>query len=205
MTKLIEGIINLPVYFSSKDNSFFNNAVYSFVEKLSAKQQSVDYYVAKRKAFNEQRVKDNIFLGKKAELFVLEGLKKKFNMPYGKIDFAIRQGKEKGWQCDLIYPNYNIHVKCCDQRTFDYCQDYSWTFQLSEQYGTDELFKNTNNKNEYVVFVFIKKQEDNQAIIKAIMSISEIMPLLKDPKKKELITVKRCLYYKDIEKLYGTK
>lgn len=202
MKEITEGILNLPVCFSFDDNNFFNEKVHSFVDKLSTKQQSVGYYVIKRKAVNEQRVRDNIFLGKKAELFVLEGMKQFFNLPYGKIDFAIRQGKEKGWQCDLVYPNYNIHVKCCDQRTFDYCQDYSWTFQLSAQYGTDELFKTTNNKDEYVVLVFVKEQIAEQAVIKAIMPIKKIIPLLRDPKKKELKNVKKCIYWKDIEKIY---
>lgn len=193
-------ISDIKVTFSEEQNIKVNKIIEDFVNKMLGKNQSVDYYQKKR---NAKKAAEDIFLGKKAEFFALYILHKKYNFPLIKIDLEIRDSWQKGWSKDLPFSekdnNFpNVHVKACSQTTYDFCDDYSWTFQYCDndgKFGQDEIFK---INNDLVVLVYLPNLLSKTAIIKAIISWELARKHLRDPKKVSLRGLKKCLYYKDL-------
>lgn len=199
------------VSISPEWNSKINNLLYkNFVSKLIDRNQSASYYVSKRNA-NFDKAKQDIFVSKKAEYFALVALCKLYNFPKIKIDIDIRSGSSKGWLHDLCFKvtdqNFpNVHVKCCTSSTYRYCNDFSWTFQYSnnDRKGGKDLIFNSN-EDDLVVFVYIENPEDNQGVIKAILPTNILLAqdngeflILRDPVKSNLKGLKKCVYYKDL-------
>lgn len=192
------GIRDLEITLAEKENVKLNKKIQQFVDNLSSKKQSVDYYVSHRNVKAEKAMAD-IFLGKKAEYFTSLALKKYYNIEYLEPDLEIRKGRKKGWDCDLPYSNFNLHVKSCNAKTVKFCKDYSWTFQLSNNNGfngKDKLL--SEEKNDLISLVYIDNHLSNTGVIKAILPWDLVGSKLKDPIKPTLIGLKKCLYYKDL-------
>lgn len=181
-----------------------------FVKKLCGKNQSVNYYVSKRNA-TANKAEEDIFVSKKTEYLTLVALCKLFGFPKIELDLEIRHGTFKGWAHDLPFnaadPSYpNVHVKACTDMTYSYCQDYSWTFQYSNNNhigGKDHIF--SSGANDLVVLIHLPQPASHIATIKAILPTSIVLDreeneykYLKDPVKHNLRGLKKCLYYRDL-------
>lgn len=199
----IHAIKDIEVSFTSKVNETINKKIENFVAAMGRKKQSLSYYTEKRNV-KASRAAEDIFLGKKAEYIALVALMREYNFPKVDIDFEIREGSAKGWEEDLAFNKVNsdfpnVHVKSCSKRTVDYCDDYSWTFQKSNndgRGGTDSVL--IEDKEELIVMVYLDNPTSNKGVVKAIMPQPAIKPYLKLPKKVSLWGLKRCVYYKDL-------
>jgi hypothetical protein len=198
--KVISQVVDIEVVFAEKENDFINQQIEVFCEAMSKKNQSADYYEKNRGATKPDR--DN-FLGKKCEYFALKGLRK-FGFPMAKPDLTVREGRLKGWETDLQFrkqdPNFpDVHVKGCDDATVDLCQDFSWTFQYSNnngKFGRDDIFHSTIPT--LVAFVFTAYPRCNVGIIKAVVPWKIVRRHLKNPRKEYFIGKKVCVYYADL-------
>jgi hypothetical protein len=194
-------INDIIITFSKEENDKINSKCEEFVKAMSGKNQSAEYYEKHRNA-QKEKIFNDIFLGKKAEFIAAQALFQ-YGLPLLEPDLEIRKGKAKKWKCDLQYDNIDIHVKSCNKKTLDFCKDYSWTFQNANKDicgGKDTLLKNNQNK-QLVILVYLENMMYNIGVVKAIVEFSKIEPLLKDPIKKLFIGLKKCIYYKDLEKL----
>lgn len=194
------GSKNLKVDISEELNNEINREIQVFVDAMSEKKQSVEYYTKNRSVKADKAIED-IFLGKKAEYFVAIGLEQYCGIPYVKPDLSIRKGKKKGWDADLVLPEVNMHVKACSDKTVKFCKDYSWTFQYSNKSGKngkDQIFE--ENK-DIVALVYLPNHLSNSGEIKVISYWKDLINHLRDPLKPTLIGMKKCLYYKDIENI----
>jgi len=181
---------------TEEQNIIINKDIAAFVKKLDERDQSASYYRKRRNA-QVNKVLEDIFLGKKAEYLVAIGMHKEYGFPLIEPDMEIYNGWSKGWEKDLPY----VHVKSCSLKTYNYCNDYSWTFQYSNKnglFGRDNIFN--SSEFDLVAFVFMEKPQDNSGVIKAILPWRFIKRHLKDPKKESLIGVKKCVYYNDLVK-----
>lgn len=175
-----------------EDHEFSNisKTLNGFIEAMSAKNQSGDYYVKERRAVSEKVMKD-IHLGKMAEFLVSRAL---HNIGYPLLEPDCLVVNKKTWGADLQYSKFgfpDVHVKACCQWTFDYCKDFSWTFQTK-----DDLFRKSSN--DLVALVYLERYNSAQGEIKAILPWDIIKHKLKDPIKKDFVGQKKCLYYKDL-------
>lgn len=188
------------VYFDGFENQRIDYDINEFVEKMF---ESANYYKMMRNV-RADRAKSDMFIGKKAEFLAAKFLSNKFELPLIAPDMEIRKGRAKKWVCDLIYdrePRINVHVKCCTESTVKWLNDYSWTFQWSDnkgKHGKDDVFEDTND--DYLAMVYIGNTNTCSGTIKGLVKIKDIKPLLKDPKKPTLVGLKKCLYYKDLPK-----
>lgn len=197
------GTNQLEIILSPTENEKINAKIQRFVDDLSSKKQSASYYSKNRNTSAEKALND-IFLGKKAEYITAIGLNKFHSLEYIEPDLQIRTGKNKGWAVDLPYNLYdkyipNMHVKSCNAKTFKFCNDFSWTFQLSNKSGKngkDSIF--TDGGNDLISLVYLDDHLSNKGYIKAILPWNTIYPKLRDPIKPTLIGLKKCLYYKDL-------
>lgn len=194
------GTKNLKIELSDKTNNEINKKIQIFVDAMSEKKQSVDYYTKNRSVKAEKAIED-IFLGKKAEYFVSIGLEQEFKIPYCEPDLSVRKGRKKGWDADLVLKDSNIHVKACSDKTVKYCKDYSWTFQYSNKSGKNGKDKIFDDDKDIVALVYLPNHLSNYGEIKVISYWKDISKYLKDPLKPTLIGMKKCLYYKDLENL----
>lgn len=179
-------------------NQEINEKIDIFTSHMSAKNQSSQYYSKNRNTTVSKSITD-IKVGKKAEYFAMYGMHQQYGMPILDIDTEIRKGRNKGWVPDLQYSDYSIHVKACSNTTYKYCKDYSWTFQLSNKNGfggKDPIL--TSVDNSFTCLVFLPNYDSNIGIIKAILPTSILGQYLKDPIKRSLIGIKKCIYYKDL-------
>lgn len=164
-----------------------------FTEAMCESGQSVDHYVKTRMASSGKATKD-IRLGKMAEFIVAKAM---HYISFPKIEPDFTVFTKKSWDADLSYSKFgfpDVHVKACSKWTFDYCKDYSWTFQYSR--GRDTLFN--DKTNDLIALVYLDNCESTEGEIKAILPWREIKDRLKDPIKKEFVGIKKCLYYKDL-------
>jgi hypothetical protein len=199
MFDINEKFFNYEVKLTKEQDEVINRKINKFLSKMSFEEQSVSYYKNKRNAENINIIKEDIFLGKKAEYIVAIGLHKKYGIPFVEPDIKIREGKYKGWEEDLRIENVNIHVKSCNSHTYKYCKDYSWTFQYNNNNGKDGRDKIFNKKEDSLCcFVFLENKDSDTGIIKAMLPWSFVVNKLKDPKKKSLVGIKKCIYYRDI-------
>jgi hypothetical protein len=201
-------MLNAEVTFTEERNNHINKSIKLFTNSLLGREQSSNYYVKERNA-SKERVAKNIFLGKKAEFFVLSYLVDTCNFPPLELDLEIREGRRKGWKCDLPFNDLdkhyaNVHVKACDFNTYNYCKDYSWTFQYGNKnnaFGRDDLFDSPGSN--LVALVYLPNPYSSEATIKAILLWKYLKDYLKDPIKASLKGIKKCLYYEDISLLEG--
>ena len=197
---MINVVEDLTVEFSEQANDIINQKIETFVSSMTEKRQSASYY-AKNRNTTFDKAKEDIFLGKKSEFFAAAALTKYFDFPQTTPDLEVRKGSKKGWDKDLQYDENHpsIHVKSCSKKTFNYCNDYSWTFQKSNNNGIggrDEVLDSKDN--DLIVLMYLDNPKDKKAIVKAILPRTSIIPYLKLPKKLTLINLKRCLYYQDL-------
>lgn len=200
------------IYFTPEENNCINNKISDFVNKLSSKGQSTDYYHRQREV-NRYKAKMDQMIGKKAEFAVAKYLHDYAHFPLLNPDLEIRQGSYKGWYCDLPYNKINsklpnIHVKSCTQSTLRFVGDYSWTFQISNKYGKggyDHIFNIVDDPNEQVALVYLEKFESDEVDIKGIGRWIELRTKLVEPVKPTLKGLKLCLNYRDVECLLQNK
>jgi hypothetical protein len=197
-------IKDYPIRFSKEANDIINSKITTFVQAMLQKKQSASYYAEKRNTNIEKAAKD-IFLGKKSEFVALAALVKYFQFPHVDIDLEIRKGAAKKWAVDLAFQGFpNAHVKSCNRDSFRYCDDFTWTFQKSNndgRGGEDDVLKVENN--DIIVLVYMEEATDSKGIVKAIIPQSEITPLLKLPRNPKYWGIKRCIYYKDLMEQLG--
>lgn len=210
---IISKIQDYSVAISPEWSKRIDELLYSgFVNRMTDANQSVRYYVIKRNA-SYQKAKEDIFVSKKTEYLTLVGLVKLFNFPQIKLDLEVRNGGSKGWAHDLPFNDVdarfpNVHVKACTDMTLRYCSDYSWTFQYSNndwKGGKDSIFN--TKANDLVVLIHLPNPESNKATIKAILPTRKLLTInngnfeyLRDPVKKTLVGLKKCVYYEDLLK-----
>lgn len=201
---MITKIVDLKVSLTDEQNEEVNKLIERFVNEMLGDQQSVSYYNKRR---NASKAAEDIFLGKKSEYLALLAMHKEFGFPLVKPDLEIRNGRKKGWEPDLPFREVdssfpNVHVKACSKFTYDYCKDYSWTFQYSNNTGIcgkDDLF--LSETEDLVALVYVENSRSKNGVIKSVLPFSEIRKHLKDPIKKTLVGLKKCLYYQDINTL----
>lgn len=170
------------IVFSEEENKEINDKISNFVKAMADKKQSANYYLKERRAVKPL---DDIALGKKAEFFAAKLLGE------GEVDLDVRVGRKKGWQPDLVIDGENYHVKSCNEKGFQFCGDYSWTFQRE-----DPLLY--SNSREWVVLVYLADAASSDGEIKLVALWEDVKGLLKNPLKKSLIGLKYCLYYRDL-------
>lgn len=203
-TNTICAVIDHTVTLAYEANRQCNDVLHDFVNKLSKKGQSHQYYAENRGTNSRKAARDN-FLGKKAEVFVAMYLRDNMKFPNITVDVEIREGAGKKWQVDLPFSEKNaeypgVHVKACLESITELADDYTWTFQWSNKSGRggqDEIF--TGPDSDLVAFVTMKEPEDPEGIIRAIMPWGEVRKILRDPKVESLKGIKVCVYYKDIK------
>lgn len=194
------GSKNLKIDITEDLNNQINKKIQIFVDAMSEKKQSVDYYTKNRSVKAEKAMED-IFLGKKAEFFVAIGLQRWCGMAYVEPDLTIRTGRKKGWDVDLTLKDYNLHVKACSDKTVKYCKDFSWTFQYSNKSGKNGKDKIFEEEKDVVALVYLPNHLSDVGEIKVISYWKDLSKYLRDPLKPTLIGMKKCLYYKDIESI----
>jgi hypothetical protein len=203
---MIYNVSDIVITYTTEINDTINKNIETFLKAMCAKSQSVSYY-AKKRNVREEKAKNDIFLGKKAEYFTRSALIEHYGFPYINIDLEVRQGRKKGWNTDLPFKAVDdslpdIHVKSCSKKTLDFCKDYSWTFQNKnndKKGGTDTIL-DTSGKQELIALVYIEEPYSATGVIKAILPFDIIKKMLKPPLKPTLKNLKKCLYYKDLIK-----
>ena len=165
-------------------------------EFAKTQNESCELYRDKRSGKNPLL---NITLGKTGELYAARYAWKRWHVKWVP-GFKVRYGVLKGWYKDLSsdegLPEFEI--KTSDRNTWNLAYDYSWTFQYQNKDGNGGRDKFFDIKEGWVFFVFMESLYDNKAIIKAILPFSFVLPLLKDPVVKELVGIKKCVYYCDL-------
>lgn len=174
----------MKIVFSEKENNEINSQISNFVAVMAEKKQSADYYSKERRAVKPLQ---DIALGKKAEFIAAQFL----GADLSSVDLDIRYGRKKGWVPDLVFNGDNYHVKACNEKGFDFCGDYSWTFQKE-----DPLLY--SRSREFVILVYLADDESSEGEVKFVGLWEDVKPLLKNPIKKSLIGLKYCLYYRDL-------
>jgi len=197
-------ICNREVIFENKINDIVNNKIAKFVQDMKKTSQSVRYYTDYRHA-DYDRACRNIALGKKAEYFVSYCLHKYYDFPKIFPDVKTYYRNKKKWDADLLFSRQcscfpDIHVKSCSKKTYEYCKDYSWTFQYRNKdgkYGRDRIF--IENDQALVALVYIKDEFVVSGTIKAIVPWKYIESVLKDPLNKKFQGLKKCIDFKDLK------
>lgn len=187
--------------------------VNKFGEEMQGKNQSANYYKKNR---NAKTPVHDIKFGKYGEYAVAYFLYRQ-GFPICIPDVSIREGADKGWDCDLPYAskdhNYpNCHVKTCDQKGSEFVkrvrgERYSWTFQYNNASGNggrDSLFFDLQN-SEIIVFAFVSSVENNKVHIVASGPWNKVNVLLKDPIAYKLKGLKKCIYASDLFNLADRK
>ena len=197
----IRSVTDLKVSFPEGVNNAINKEIEEHVEKM---QESKAFYAKKRNT-SPEKAQEDMFLGKKAEFFAVQALVGEYKFPLVKPDLNIYTRAQKGWSPDLPFNKANkdypdAHVKSCSGKTYDMCNDYSWTWNFKNNdndYGKDDLFKNFKS-HDLIVLVFIDKPQNNEAVIKAILPWRIASTYLADPIKFKLLGLKKCLYCKTL-------
>jgi len=200
----ITEISDSKLEFPKEYNIKLNIAIKMFVQKLTDKGQSIEYYEKKRNA-PLNKVENDMFLGKKTEFFAAFDLFKNYGFPWLKPDLTIYLPGKKGWDADLPYHKLDsqlpdVHVKGCSRETCNFCNDYSWTFQYKNNnnlFGRDKIFLTPNNY-DLVSLVFMETIQENKAVIKAILPLPILKKYLKPPIKQNIRDMKKCIYYNDL-------
>ncbi len=162
------------------------------------------FYSTNRRAVNPN---GNIILGKMGEFFVADFMNKVLKFPKVSPNLDILTSHNKDWTCDLRYKEHgldDLHVKACDNNTVRFTGGASWTYQksnINNNYGEDKLFKDTDY-NALTAFVYLENAEINHALIFSIMPWGNVRTILRDPIKKSLIGLKKCVYANDIINKY---
>lgn len=196
--------IDRPITLTYDDNRKCNDILLNFVNTLSKRGQSHQYYEENRGTNARKAARDN-FLGKKAEVLVAMYLRDQRQFPKIAVDVEIREGAGKKWKVDLPYSEIvkgfpGVHVKACLESITDLADDYTWTFQWSNKSGKggkDDIFNGPDT--DLVAFVTMKEPEDPVGIIRAIMPWGEVFKMLRDPRVESLKGMKVCVYYKDLK------
>jgi hypothetical protein len=202
--RCISKVFDFKLKYSDENNLIINTDIKVFVKGMSSRKQSISYY-EKYRSVSPDKAKQDMFLGKKAEFFTALELWRDYGFPWLNPDLKIYPSGMKGWEADLPYhkkdPRFpDAHVKGCDHGTYDFCHDFSWTFQYSNNdgfYGHDAIFQNPG-RHDLISFVFIDDPQSKEATIKSIVPWQSIKKYLKDPIKQSLIGQKKCIYYKDL-------
>ena len=202
--KCISRVSDLKIEYSDENNYIINTKIEMFVKELNDKKQSIYYYEIYRNV-SPSKAANDMFLGKKSEFFTTLGLWKDYGFPWLNPDLRIYSPEDKGWNADLpyheTYPEFpNVHVKGCDYQTCNFCHDFSWTFQYSNNTGfggRDTIFNKVGG-SDLVSFVFIDWAQEKDATIKLILPWHSIKKYLKDPIKQRLKGQKKCIYYQDL-------
>ncbi len=206
--KIFDSLIEIK----KEEHLLIRNKVVDFAKSLKGKRQSEEYWENERKASNP--VKDNI-IGKYGEVVANLELRRNLGFPNCKIDFEIREGREKGWNVDLQYSVINsqypdVHVKTCDEDTHNLTMSfkndkYSWTFQnqnANGRGGRDSLLEK-NDTNELVVFMYVQGVWEDyipEVRLVALAPWVKIKNLLKDPIIPKYKNIKKCIYLADLIK-----
>ncbi len=150
---------------------------------------STDYYYFNRGQSNSSKIKEDILIGKIAEMLVFQQLKKDFPA-ISKPDFQIYQANQKTFGPDLSFSTFDIQVKACRSNSFE----PSWLFQCKD---VDYTVK--TNKPLYEAFCTIDL-EKRLAIIKAIVSHEYLLKneCFKNPHCTRFIGEKYAVYYSDL-------
>lgn len=199
---MTEITINVSQYINDKINL---NAK-KYADGMTGKSQSIDYYGKNRNAGDPEKTYWDTFNGKKGEYFASIILNKKFGFPYLEPDCSILPGRQKNWDPDLPYNNNhptlpNVAVKTCSNSTYHYCNDYSWTFQYSNNNGIggqDTLLDSTDD-NYYIALMHVPKPKENIGILMVFAPWTKVSPYLKDPLSQRLVGLKQCLYFEDLQ------
>lgn len=169
----------------------------------------------KRGAINIEKAKHDTLTGKYAEICALYVFNKHFGFPSLNLDVEIREGKSKGWECDLPFNDIdkafpNVHVKNCTKQTYTLFKQLTWTFNIKNENGiggTDVLFTDGHD-HELVALMYVPDLESGKFYIAATAPWGVIKYYLRDPIAKRFKGTKSCLYFDDLihikkQQIYG--
>lgn len=182
-------------------HTYYLDQITNFTQHMCGDGQSKEYYERRR---NAHRAIDNIKIGKYGE-FAANYILSSLGLPSISIDCEIRHGKNKQWQCDLPYSDINLdypncHVKTCDDHSYNYVGDYSWTFQLSNvngNGGTDKLFK-PEFEQDIVIMIYVTTLQNPVVKLCASSPFYLLKPKMREPIAGHLKGLKACVYYKNL-------
>ena len=163
-------VLESPTDYQNKLCELFSE--YSF-------ESSIDEY-KRRKQKNIDKIKIDIYNGKRAEFMVYNWLNKRNNNP-SFPDIEIYTGANKSFDADIVANNKNIHVKSCTKSSYE----SSWVFQPN-----DNLTKQPLD----IDFIFLVEiGEENKLIV---ISGLKAIELYKPPRLEHLN--KKCIYFSDL-------
>jgi hypothetical protein len=179
---------------------------WQFVE-IRERNGDYEYYHRERNVNNIEYAKLQDFLAKIGEFYAQLYLAKRFNFPSNVLpDLKIIPRHLKSFSADLQYKttsNFpNVHVKTCFDSTFNFCKDYSWIIQFSNKSGyggKDDLFLKSRTRDDLMVLVHVG--DTYRGTIKAILSVSETLSLLREPLREDKKGIKKAIYFSDIRDL----
>lgn len=157
-------------------------------------------YFFERNQSSAKVAKSQIVIGKLGELAVynwLTGLGKNCT----DVDFNVTS--KKSYMADLVVDDTNCHIK---SQHINSAKRFglSWTFQFSGNgrgHRDHEIFDNYN-KDDFVFFCLV---ESNKLVdIKSVVRLGYLHKygLFKDPIKKNLVKIKKVVYFEDIPPKY---
>jgi hypothetical protein len=143
----------------------------------------------KRRQFNSDKIKQDIFIGKLAEWGVFFSYIKRNQTTIQPPDMRIYLAEEKSFDCDLRWGLYKLHVK---SQTFESAERYgdSWIFQ-----SKDPLF---GYSNEYDIIVGCRVAVDSEGALVQILLEKPFRNLnFSEPKLSKFAGNKKAIYLKD--------
>ena len=159
---------------------------------------SLDAY-AKRGQSDKETIRGQIYTGKLGEYVSYLYLKEKYNVT--EPDCNIYSKFEKSYAADLLINNKKLHIKSQDINQANKF-GMSWIFQFKENskiHTDNEIFV---NKEGTAIFVLVDKLYLTGEI-KGIVDINKLhsLNLFKAPKKLDLSSSKKAIYFEDIKNL----
>jgi hypothetical protein len=155
-----------------------------------------NYYASHRKASGN--LDNQIRYSKIAECGVRDWMQQEFQLTTN-LDFEIRHGAAKGWQPDLQYQLFNVHMKSTDRSYGD--RGFSWVLNYGNSQGRggcDPLIANHKKyRNDFIALTVV---EDQDVRILGFIQWGLIAydEYLEDPHFAHLRDIKRCLYHKTL-------
>lgn len=150
--------------------------------------QSLDYYKNIRNQDNPDKIKNDIYNGKKAEYMVFNKLNLSDKVCCTPPDTSFYPIGRKSWDPDLYVivgkKAHSVHVKSCLLDRYSWGN--SWVFTKD-----DPLFR-TDSDNDYLALCVLSNNINYMYLIKFKDAI------FKEPQKEDKKDTKICIYEKDL-------
>lgn len=149
----------------------------------------------RRNQSNPERIIKQISDGKMGELLAYDHMKL-LGFDCTEPDFAIYTARFKSFDADLISGDTHVHVKTqCQSSAAKY--GTSWVFQAGGR-GFGHSDPCISEGKSWCIFVIIDHERCSGNIY-GPLDMCKVRPHFKDPKLKQLIGIKKCIYLEDIQ------